>query len=64
MAMYTGCDSTHSSSILRRNKDSTRESVACPKALQMYNKSMGGVGLGDLLRCYYNVRMNCRKVHK
>ena len=64
MAMYNCCDHTHSSIVLRRKKDGTRESVVCPEAIKRYNDSMGGVDRGDQLRGYYHVRMKCRKVYK
>ena len=64
MAMYNCCDPTHSSTVLRRKKDGTRESVVCPEAIKGYNESMGGVDQGDQLRGYYHVRMKCRKVYK
>lgn len=64
MAMYNCCDPTHSSTVMRRKKDCTREPVTCPEALVRYNKSMGGVYHGDQLRGYYHVSMKCRKVYK
>lgn len=64
MVMYTGCDPNQSSSVMRRKKDGTRESVPCPEAVKLYNEKMGGVDRGDQLRGYYQVRLKCRKVYK
>lgn len=64
MAMYTACDPTKSSSVMRRKKDGTRESITCPVAIKVYNEKMGGVDRGDQLRGYYHVRMKCRKIYK
>lgn len=64
MAMYNSCDPTHTSTVMRRKKDGTREPVTCPEALKRYNQCMGGVDLGDQLRGYYHVRMKSRKVYK
>lgn len=64
MVMYTNCDPKKSSSVLRRNKDGSREPVPCPEAIKLYNEKMGGVDRGDQLRGYYHVRMRCRKVYK
>ncbi len=54
MAMYTECDPTKSSSVMRRKKDGTRESISCPVAIKIYNEKMGGVDRGaaeGLLSC-------------
>ncbi len=59
MAMYTACDPTKSSSMMRRKKNGTRESITCPVAIKIYNEKMGGVDRGDQLRDYYHVRMKC-----
>ncbi len=64
MMMYTSCDPTKSSTVLRRKKDGTRDPVTCPVAIKVYNEKMGGVDRGDQLRGYYQVRMKCRKVYK
>ncbi len=36
MAMYTACDPTESSSVMRRKKDGTRASITCPVAIKIY----------------------------
>ncbi len=41
--MYTSCDPTKSSTVMRRKKDGTRDSVTCPVAIKVYNEKMGGV---------------------
>ncbi len=64
MMMYSSCDPTMSSTVLRRKKDGTRDLVTCPVAIKVYNEKMGGVDRGDQLRGYYQVRMKCRKVYK
>ena len=50
--------------VTRKLKNGSRIQVSCPEAIQMYNKSMGGVDHNDQLRCYYTVRMKSRKFYK
>lgn len=62
--MCTGCDPTQHSTVLRSQKDGTRQSIPCPGACAYYNRYMGGVDRGDQLRGYYHVRTKCRKFYK
>ena len=48
----------------RKNKNGTRVTVSCPKAIMDYNKYMGGVDRNDQLRQYYSIRMKGRKCYK
>ena len=62
--MYTGYDTTETSTVLRRKKDGTRAPVPCPVACVDYNKYMGGVDWGDQLRAYYATKIKSRKFYK
>ena len=53
-----------SGTVLRRQKDGTREPVSCPDNIIHYNKYMGGVDRGDQLRGYYLCRTKSRKFYK
>ena len=46
-AMFNGYDPAEVTTILRRQKDGTRNSVPCPVAIADYNVNMGGVDRGD-----------------
>ena len=62
--MYTGCDPTEKGTVMRRQRDGTREPIPCPAASINYNQHMGGVDLGDQLIGYYHLRMKSRKFYK
>jgi len=62
--MYTGYDPAKSATVLRRQKDGTRKSFACPVATASYNQYMGGVDRGDQIRGYYSTNLKCRKFYK
>ena len=48
-------------SVMRTQKDGTRQSVSCPRSVAVFNKFMGGVDHGDQLRGSYHIRLKCRK---
>ena len=58
------CDSVHSKSVERRQKDGSRLAVPCLDAVVQYNKFMGGIDKGDQLRHYYSFRLKCVKSYK
>ena len=60
--MATGCDATEVGTVLRRQKDGSRKEVSTTTTFIQYNKYMGGVNLGDLLRGYYQCRFKSRKI--
>ena len=57
-AMYSRYGPSESTTVLRRQKDGTRNSVPCPVAIAAYNNYMGGVDRGDQLRGYYATKRN------
>ena len=63
-AMYSGYDPSESTTLLRRQKDGTRNSVPCPVAIAAYNNYMGGVDRGDQFCGYYATKIKCRKFYK
>ena len=48
----------------RRQPDSSILEVQCPEPVTTYNTHMGGVDKGDQLRNYYKVRLKCMKYYK
>ena len=53
--------STLSQSVSRRERDGSVVDVSVPSAILTYTKYMGGVDLGDQLRKYYSVCLECVK---
>ena len=62
--MFSNAQPTATVSVLRRLKDHTHTPISCPKAVQLYNKYMGGVDRGDQLREYYACRTKSRKFYR
>ena len=62
--LSTNAQATPPLTVQRRQKDGTRKEVACPEAIVLYNKYMGGVDKGDQNRGYYHVRLKSRKMYK
>ena len=62
--MSTNTQPSATGSVLRRQRDGSRTSVPCPKAVISYNSNMGGVDRGDQWRGYYNCRTKSRKFYK
>ena len=52
------------STVLRTQKNGSRESIPCPYNIVDYNKYMGGVDQSDQLRKYYCVRLKSRKYYR
>ena len=50
--------------VQRKTRDGTRNTIDCPQSIYLYNKYMGGVDHNDQLRQYYNVRLKGRKYYK
>ena len=61
--MSTAHDPTGSTTVLRRQKDGTRQPVTCPIMIRAYNELMGGVDTGDQARGYYRMRTKFRKFY-
>ena len=62
--MSTNSQPSATGSVMRRKKDGSRVPVPCPESITLYNRSMGGVDLGDQLRGYYSCRTKSRKFYK
>ena len=62
-AMYTSYNPQVISTVMRRNKDSTRVQVQCPVGIAEYNMYMGGVDQGDQNRGYYIRKLKSRKCY-
>ena len=50
--------------VQRKTRDGTRNTIDCPQSVYLYIKYMGGVDHNDQLRQYYNVRLKGRKYYK
>jgi hypothetical protein len=50
--------------VSRKKNDGSTILINCPKAIQNYNKNMGGVDLNDQLRNYYTFHLKSRKSYK
>ena len=64
VVIASNSDPAVSTSVTRKNKDGTSQTVSCPSAVALYNKYMGGVDRNDQLRGYYHVRTKGRKYYK
>ena len=62
--MSTNSDPTTATTVQRKNRDGTSNTVSCPRNVVAYNKYMGGVDHADQLRNYYHVRCKSRKSYK
>lgn len=63
-AMYTGFNRDSTDTVTRMEKTRESISVQCPEAIAAYNRHMGGVDRGDLLRGYYHRHTKGRKYYR
>lgn len=61
--MSTTCDPNNIVTVVRQQKDGTKESVPCPQNVHDYNVLMSAVDFGDQLRGYYRCRTKFRKFY-
>lgn len=62
--MGSNSDPTEVGTVQRRQRDGTRQQIACPDLLVKYNRHMGGVDRGDQMRGYYRYKLKSRKFYK
>jgi len=62
--MSTNCQPKEMGTVKRRQRDGSRIDVACPSAVVLYNRYMGGVDRNDQMRQYYHVRSRGRKYYR
>ena len=62
--MSTNCQPKEMGTVKRRQRDGSRIEVACPSAVVLYNRYMGGVDRNDQIRQYYHVRSRGRKYYR
>lgn len=59
--LSTNCDSTESTTVMRRQKDGSVKEMPCPSVVPSYNQYMFGVDRADQIRTQYST---CRKALK
>ena len=62
--MSTNSDPRTPTTVQRKERDGSSQTVSCPRSIVDYNKYMGGVDHADQLRNYYHVRTKSRKFYK
>jgi len=61
--MSTQHDPAVIATMKRKKGDGSTIDLTCPQSIIDYNAHMGGVGLGDQYRKYYQVTMKLRKFY-
>ena len=64
IVIVTNSNSITPTTVQRKSKDGTKNTIPCPQSIQLYNQYMGGVDKNDQLRNYYHVRLKSRKFYK
>ncbi len=62
--MSTNCQADGETTVRRKNRDSTVQSMSCPPSVVKYNSFVGGVDQSDQVRNYYRVRCKSRKYYR
>ena len=62
--MSTNSDPQTPTTVQRKERDGSSQTVSCPRSVVDYNQYMGGVDHADQLRNYYHVRTKSKKFYK